>query len=1111
MTTYQLLHRTAEPTDAPVLDAYQRSVVEHAGGPLLVLAGPGTGKTTTLVEAIVDRVERRGAAPDSVLALTFSRKAAEQLRDRVTARLGRTMATTLSSTFHSFAYGLVRQHAPADVYAAPLRLLSAPEQDVVIQQLLEGNRADRMWPESLARALGTRGFAREVQAVLARAREKGLDPVDLKAMGQESGAPELVAAARFMQQYQVILDDQAAIDYPELIYRAVLLAEQPAVQADLRDRFRHVFVDEYQDTDPSQVRLLQALAGGGRDLTVVGDPDQSIYGFRGADVRGILEFPDDFRHVDGRPADTVALRVTRRFGPNLLAASRAVASSLAATGAIDAETFAAFRHPESVAGDLGPGRVEVATFDTERSETEHVADLLRRAHLEDGVPWSQLAVLVRSGRATIPRLRRALGAAGVPVEVASDDTPLVQEPAVAPLLDALRAVVNLRNDDSEHPDHLDPERAEALLTSALGGLDATEVRALARDLRAREKAAVLDDEQARTPRPSPELLRAALLDPAQLDGLRGRGAAKARALAELLRTGRAGLESGGTAEEVLWTLWHGTRWPHRLRSAVEAGGAAARHAHRDLDAICALFEVAARAEEQRGHTSVGSFLATLRAQEIPADTLAERGVRGDAVRLLTAHRSKGLEWRVVVVAHVQEEGWPDLRRRSTLLQADRIGAEGLLPPLTTRAMLAEERRLFYVACTRARERLVVTAVASPEDDGEQPSRFVDELGPTAGARGDGAAAVADGASAAAGPAVRVGGQAVVSRTHRVGRPQRPLSLAGLVAHLRRTLSEPGTPEPLRRAAADRLAVLAAARHRDVALVPAADPGQWWGTRARSLAEAPLRSPDEPVTLSASSLDAVLTCPAKWFLEREAGGASPSSQSQGFGLVVHTLADRIAKGELVGDRETLLPELMRHVDSVWGRIAFRTPWAATRERAEVQAALGRFLDWHTAPGARTVLATERHLTAEVTLPDGQRVRLNGYADRLELDEDGHVVVVDLKTSKNPPTDKELPGNPQLGLYQHAVRHGAVDELLDGPGEPGGAELVQLRREVRGTVKVQPQEPQQPDEDGRLPVEIQLMRAARVVRSEVFDAQPGKHCDHCQFHAICPTKASGTVLS
>ncbi len=115
-------------------------------------------------------------------------------------------------------------------------------------------------------------------------------------------------------------------------------------------------------------------------------------------------------------------------------------------------------------------------------------------------------------------------------------------------------------------------------------------------------------------------------------------------------------------------LWSGTGWGRRLRAATRHGGNAARFAHRDLDALCALFEVAAKAEEQRGHTSVQSFLDTLTAQEIPADTLADRGVRGDAVRLLTAHRSKGLEWRLVVVAHVQDGSWPDLRRRGSLLQ-----------------------------------------------------------------------------------------------------------------------------------------------------------------------------------------------------------------------------------------------------------------------------------------------------------------------------------------------------------------------------------------------------------------------------------------------------------
>ena len=1079
MMTYRLVRPTPGRAAAPQLDVHQRSVVDHEGGPLLVLAGPGTGKTTTLVEAVVDRIDRRGVDPASVLALTFSRKAAEQLRDRVTARVGHTLSTGLSATFHSFAYGLVRAHGPKGLYDEPLRLLSAPEQDVVLQRLLTHEAESVRWPSSLDRAVGTRGFAREVQAVLARAREKGLEPRDLVELGRSADQPAWTAAGLFMEQYLDILDSESAIDYPELVSRAVALAESPDVRDRLRRQYSWIFVDEYQDTDPSQVRLLQALAGDGRNLVVVGDPDQSIYGFRGAEVRGILDFPEQFRTRAGEHAPTVALRVTRRFGPILLEASRAVAGSIPTKGAIDADLFRAFRNPEPTETPHGPGRVSVRTFDTARAETEHIADHLRRAHLEDGIPWSQMAVLVRSGRNSIPPLRRSLAAAGVPVEVASDDTPLVREPAVAALLDALHVVVHLHDEDRSDPDYVGWDRIESLLASPLAGLDATEVRALARQLRSREKAAAAAED--RGPRSSPELLREAVLHPGMLDALEGRAVVRLGQLCGLLRTARAQLLEGATAEEVLWTLWSGTRWRERLRTMVDEGGPAARMAHRDLDALCALFEAAARTEEQRGHTSVVNFLATLRAQQIPADTLAEQGVRGEAVRLLTAHRSKGLEWRFVVVAQTQEGVWPDLRRRATLLQADRIARDGVLPPTTSATLLAEERRLFYVACTRASERLLVTAVQSPEDDGEQPSRFLDELGV---------------------PPVTV-----------KGRPPRPLSLAGLVAELRRTASDPEASTGLRRAAARRLAQLAAAEAGRRPVAPAADPATWWGTRGRSLSEQPVRSADEPVQLSASALESILACPAKWFLEREAGGANPSTAAQGFGLVVHALADRIGKGELA-DTE----DLMSFVDRVWGQISFRTPWSRSRERAEVEAALARFVAWHTRPGARTVIATEHHLSAEVTLPDGQQVRLNGYADRLELDEAGRVVVIDLKTSKYPPTDKELPTNAQLGLYQYAVDHGAVDDLVTGrpehPGGPvraGGAELIQLRREVRGGAKVQAQAPQELDEDGHLPVEKQLMEAVRVVRGEVFEARAGAHCDHCSFHAICPIKGAGTVLS
>lgn len=1061
-TTYHLV-RPDVAVDVPTLDEHQRRVVDHRGGPLLVLAGPGTGKTTTLVEAIVDRIENRGAKPDEVLALTFSRKAAEQLRDRVTARLGRTMSTTLSSTFHSFAYALIRRYSPAELYEAPLRLLSAPEQDVVLRELLTDHPESVLWPESLTRALGTRGFAREVHTVLSRAREKGLDGVELRALGEAEGLPEFVAAGLFLDQYLTNLDSQGATDYADLIRRATIEAE--AHRDELRARIGAVFVDEYQDTDPGQVALLRALAGDGRDLVVVGDPHQSIYGFRGAEVRGILDFPSAFPRADGAPADVVALRTTRRFGPRLLVASQRVAGRLALPGSIPADARAAFLAPEAAPNDLGDGRVVVRTFDTERAEAEHLADLLRRAHLEDGLAWDEMAVLVRSGRTSIPPLRRALGAAGVPVEVASDEVPLVRDPAVLPLIDALRAVVNLDNEDLDHVDFLDPARAEALLLGPLGGLDAGDVRRLARRLRVREKEQ--SKAEGRTPRTSRELVRGAIVQPGFLDGLDGPEVVRARALAQLLVDAREEMRAGGSAEELLWTLWSRTGWPARLRRSVDHGGGAARRAHRDLDSVCALFDVAARAEEQRDHVGVRAFLATLVQQQIPADTLAERGARGAAVRLLTAHRAKGLEWRLVVVAHVQQEGWPDLRRRSTLLQADRIGEHGVVPPVSTRELLMEERRLFYVACTRARQRLVVTAVASAEDDGEQPSRFLDELG--------------------------------VAIERVVGRPPRPLSLAGLVAELRRTLADPDTTEPLRDAAARRLAKLAPE-------VRMADPSTWWGTRAATRSVQPIRDPDQPVPVSASVLDSMAVCPTQWFLEREAGGIARAHQSANLGELLHALAQRVATGEL----EPAVDVLMEHVDEVWDRLDFRTPWSKAREHERVRAAIGRFLQWHVA-NPRRLLATEEPFTTVVALDSGEEVKISGYADRIELDADANVVVVDLKSGRSKPSNKAVESHVQLGLYQYAVDHGAVEELVPD-ARAGGAELVQLGLVDGGdTAVVQTQDAQPEDGPARDDLRIRLGHAASLLRAESFPAVAGQHCRDCSFVPICPIKSAGSVTN
>ncbi|MFE2843776.1 ATP-dependent helicase [Streptomyces scopuliridis] len=1102
---YRLVRTPPVPVDPPWLDAAQRGVVDHETGPLLVLAGPGTGKTTTLVESVAARVGR-GTDPERILVLTFSRRAAVELRDRMAVRLGGRRGPQ-ATTFHSFCYALIRAHQEAELFTEPLRLLSGPEQDVAVRDLLAGQldleRAGRgrvRWPDELRACLTTRGFADEVRAVLARSRELGLGPDALAVFARRTGRPDWSAAAAFLAEYLDNLDMQGVLDYAELVHRAVLLAGRPEVGARLMERYDAVFVDEYQDTDPAQVRLLRALAGRGRTLVAFGDPDQSIYAFRGADVNGILDFPYAFPRSDGRPAPVAVLTSSRRSADQLLTATRLLTRRMPLPR-LPAEKVRTHREPAAVRKG---GRVETYTFPTPSTELDNIADILRRAHLEDGVPWRDMAVLVRAGGRTIPSIRRALTSAGVPLEIDGDDLPLRHEPAVAPLLTALRAVAeaairrpsggvegeDVRGegaapDDDQPPadpasadpaasaapvtSWLDVETALTLLTSPLGGMDAADLRRLGRALRDEERAG-----GNRVPAASDALLARALAEPERLvahDPAYARGAQR---LGALLRKARELLEGGGTAEEALWELWDGTAWPGRLERSALRGGAGGRNADRDLDAVCALFDAAARAEERTGGRGALNFLEELDAQDIAADTLSRRAVRPDAVRLMTAHRSKGLEWRLVVIAGVQEGLWPDLRRRGSLLEADRIGRDGLAEPLSPGALLTEERRLFYVAATRARDRLVVTAVKAPADDGDQPSRFLTELG--------------------------------VEPRDITGRPRRPLAVAALVAELRATTVDPEASPALRDAAARRLARLAALGDEDgQALVPAAHPHRWWGLYEPTHSAVPLRDRDQPVALSGSALDQLAnTCALQWFLGREVKADAPATAAQGFGNVVHVLADEVASGRTPAD----LDVLMERLDSVWDALAFDAPWKSQQEKTQARVALERFLRWHVMDRGRTPAATEHGF--DVTLEAGAyEVRIRGSMDRVEKDAEGRAYVVDFKTGKQAPTKDEVAHHPQLAVYQLAVREGALDEIFDGRRpEPGGAELVQLRQAApkkeggEELPKIQAQEPLAGEWVGEL-----LTTAAGRVLDERFTPTTGQHCGHCAFRASCSAQPEG----
>ncbi|MGV9613361.1 ATP-dependent helicase [Nocardia xishanensis] len=1222
----RLVRRNATAPRARLWGAEVRPLLEAMAGaaparpgwrPWQVLGGPGTGKTALLTDLAATRIAA-GADPESVLLLTHSKQAAAAVRDGVTARSistnpddegGVPGATRepLVRTLHSYAFAVLRRHAAAHGNPPP-RLLTGAEQDAVLREMLRGDLADiadgatGLWPERLQPALGLAGFAEQLRNLMLRATERGIGPEDLIALGREHGKPEWVAAGRFAERYEQAMllrwsvgveapeATAPALDAAELIGAALdALAGDPNLLAAERSRIDYLLVDDAQHLDPQAATLVRVIGAAAHCAVVAGDPDQGVFAFRGADPR--------FAADPGAPEERrIVLRHNHRSGAQVRLAVARVAARLPGS----APQRLSPPDPEAAQQDDGAA-VRVRVLATPAKEAALIADHLRRAHLTGGVPWSEMAVIVRSVPLSLAPLRRALLAAGVPVRQPALDVPLARRRGAAWMLLALRALLAGERSRRAGETMFSAEDALDLLSGPLGGADQISLRRLRRGVRravleVERRAAKKDGGQAwaevpasddvppldDTPplddaesdwspsepewtavdsdwvvsesewreadlewglevaehaddgyapsrpgderpnnsrkagngtvladaggdealgdagRPlleqsSAEVLRDLLVgigDRAILDRLTDVEAAPLHRVLDALDRGRKARRRASGLEDVLWTLWTASRLERRWVAQSERGGAVGMQADRDLDAAVGLFDAAAAYVDRIPRAGIEGFVEYLLQQEIPQDT-APLTAPGDAVALISAHAAAGREWDVVAVAGVQEGIWPNPRPRGTLLHTEDLvdlsAGIGLVGESVSRAapILAEERRLLLVACSRARRSLLVTAVESVSGERDLvPSRFLSELLGHDDDTEPGALPVAD--------------------------PGRALVMHSLVAELRGVVCDAEADPERRRRAAHQLARLAHAGVRGT------HPEEWYGTAELSSARPLWDDEETAVALSPSTVELLRTCPLRWALERH-GGTDGDNPHAVKGNLVHTLVQALA-GKV--------PEaqVRAALDRAWRAIDPGTGWHSRQELRRTEAMLETFMAWvRNTRGELTQAGVE--VPVDCVLPprgdDEPPVRIKGRVDRLERDAMGRFVIVDVKTGKTPISKQAAADHAQLATYQVAAALGALDGSNSAEsgeastesgsvGEPGGARLIYVAKPSSKEGATQRmQEPLDPEALDKWRTTIH--DAAASTRGPSYLAMRNDGCRHCAVAGSCPVQDTGRQVT
>ena len=931
----------------------QKFAIAHRGSPLILTGATGTGKTTVLIEAALSRIAA-GQSPDSILLLTYGRERASEIRDAIVTRSDKTAFEPLARTFHSLAYSILKMRT-GDHYRE-IVLLSGAEQETYISDLLQGDIADgyQQWhpdlhrtDQSLGEPLQTQGFVRELRDLIMRANERGITPDQLADHGKQLGEKYWPGAADFWKRYLGAMtlqeisagDAKIRIDPSEIINTAInYLQSNPELLAELRKRFTTIIVDEFQESDPAQRALLSLLASS--DLIIVADSASAVGRFRGADPEGVATVIDSY----------------------------------IASGATKIELTINFR---------GAPDTQTARLLSESEEAQYVAYQFKRAHLMQGIPYSQMAVIVRSHGQTASAIRRAFAQVGIPT--AGDVEALANNAAIAPFLLLARVATG------SQPLNLDT--AEKLLTSEFGGATSVSLR--------RTRAALLAArDEASDKRSGTQLILDAILT----------GDVAIEDSSELLRihtllaaAKKSITKKSPTIHDLLWAIWNNALSSENeklfdvWRAAALRGGLRGASADRDLDAMIQLFDSAARHIERFPGSKPDSFLTEIAKETIVTDLITARGVRPDVVEILTVHSAKGRQWRYVAVAGVQEGTWPNLKQRSSLLGAERLVervrhgdeiAKVELDMIAASSLAEDEARLFHVATTRARDSLLVTAITAED---QAPSIFFEDLA-----------------------------QSFDTSDSEVEVP-RPLTASALVATLRREVNLSGNK--------DAAALLKTLSANGIHL---AQPSQWLGS-APITTDSPVIDAGALVPVSPSGAENFTECGLKWFLEKS-GGTDGDSTAQLLGSVIHEFARLKVEEPGITD-EQLQSKL---IDS-WPLIDDSQGWISHASLARAKKMLERFSVFHTkslSDNNRTVAAVEKSF--EITLG---RALIKGSVDRIEVDSNGKHFIIDFKTGKKEISGDDAKTNLQLACYQLGVVLDGFKEKLSST-QVTGAQLVYL---------------------------------------------------------------------